>query len=69
MKACVRPPERPDTLTGKIDDVCCIPVGGLVILLALLFVMFQAVFTWAAPADGRDRGSASGRWAALVRPV
>ncbi len=49
MKACVRAPERPDTLTGKIDSVLLHPVGGLVILLALLFVMFQAVFAWAAP--------------------
>ncbi|RZJ03349.1 MAG: ferrous iron transporter B [Brevundimonas sp.] len=49
MKACVRPPERPDTLTGKIDTVLLHPVGGLVILLGLLFVMFQAVFTWATP--------------------
>ncbi|MBJ7486185.1 ferrous iron transporter B, partial [Brevundimonas sp.] len=50
MKACVRPPERPDTLTGKIDGVLLHPVGGLVILAALLFVMFQAVFAWATPA-------------------
>jgi ferrous iron transport protein B len=49
MKACVRPPERPDTLTGKIDSVLLHPVAGLVILLALLFVMFQAVFAWATP--------------------
>jgi len=50
MRACVRPPERPDTLTGKIDSVLLHPVGGLVILMALLFVMFQAVFSWATPA-------------------
>ena len=25
------------------------PVGGLLILLAILFVMFQAVFAWARP--------------------
>ncbi len=49
MKACVRAPERPDTLTGKIDSVLLHPVGGLVILMSLLFVMFQAVFAWAAP--------------------
>ncbi|HEX8661291.1 MAG TPA: ferrous iron transporter B, partial [Brevundimonas sp.] len=49
MKACVRPPERPDTLTGRIDSILLHPVGGLVILLGLLFVMFQAVFTWATP--------------------
>ncbi len=53
MKACVQPPERPDTLTGRIDSVLLHPVGGLLILLALLFVMFQAVFSWATPAaDG-----------------
>ncbi|OYW34723.1 MAG: ferrous iron transporter B, partial [Brevundimonas sp. 12-68-7] len=53
MRDCVRPPERPDTLTGRIDGVLLHPVGGLVILLALLFVMFQAVFAWATPAmDG-----------------
>jgi ferrous iron transport protein B len=50
MRAAVRPPERPDTLTGKIDGVLLHPVIGLVILMALLFVMFQAVFAWATPA-------------------
>lgn len=49
MKACVRPPERPDTLTGKIDSVLLHPVAGMAILFVLLFVMFQAVFSWAAP--------------------
>jgi len=49
MKACVRPPERPDTWTGRIDSVLLHRGWGLVILLALLFVMFQAVFTWATP--------------------
>ena len=57
MKAHVRPPERPDTLTGKIDSVLLHPVAGLAILLALLFVMFQAVFSWAAPLmDGIEGG-------------
>ena len=50
MRATVRPPERPDTLTGKIDGVLLHPVAGLVILMSLLFVMFQAVFAWATPA-------------------
>ncbi|PZO00434.1 MAG: ferrous iron transporter B [Alphaproteobacteria bacterium] len=57
MRTCVRPPERPDTLTGRIDGLLLHPVAGLVILLGLLFVMFQAVFAWAAPAmDGIDAG-------------
>ena len=50
MRECVRPPEHPDTLTGKVDAVLLHPVAGLVILMALLFVMFQAVFAWATPA-------------------
>jgi len=57
FKACVKPPERPDTVTGKIDGVLLHPVAGLLILLTLLFVMFQAVFTWATPVmDGIDGG-------------
>ena len=50
MRACVRPPERPDTLTGKVDAVLLHPVVGLLILTAILFVVFQAVFAWATPA-------------------
>lgn len=57
MKAHVRAAERPDTWTGRIDDVLLHPVGGLLILSAILFVMFQAVFAWAAPAmDGIEAG-------------
>ena len=59
MRACVRPPERPDTLTGTIDSLLLHPVAGLAILMGLLFVMCQAVFAWAAPAmDGIDAGFA-----------
>ena len=70
MKACVQPPERPDTLTGRIDSVLLHPVGGLVILLALLFVMFQAVFTWATPLmDGIEASlGLLGAWVATVIP-
>ena len=48
-RACVHPPAQPDTLTGRIDAVLLHPVAGSAILLALLFLMFQAVFTWAQP--------------------
>ncbi len=70
MRDCIRPPERPDTLTGRIDSVLLHPVGGLVILLGLLFVMFQAVFAWAAPLmDGIDAGfMALGGLVATVLP-
>ncbi|GGI18919.1 ferrous iron transporter B [Bradyrhizobium guangdongense] len=46
---CVSLPARPDTLTSRIDAVVLHPVGGLVVLAAILFVMFQAVFAWAQP--------------------
>ena len=49
IKAAISEPKRPDTLTGKVDGVLLHPVAGLVILLGLLFVMFQAVFAWAKP--------------------
>jgi len=70
FRACVKPPERPDTVTGKIDDVLLHPAAGLAILLGLLFVMFQAVFTWATvPADAIDSGfSALGAWVSQTLP-
>src|SRR6478735_7604640 len=49
IKAAVGVPSRPDTATGRVDAVLLHPVAGLLILLALLFVMFQAVFAWAKP--------------------
>ena len=49
MQAVVTMPAKPDTLTTRLDAVLLHPVAGLVILLVVLFVMFQAVFTWAQP--------------------
>jgi ferrous iron transport protein B len=48
IRAAITQP-APDTLTGKLDAVLLHPVAGLIILLAILFVMFQAVFAWAKP--------------------
>ncbi|KWV59915.1 ferrous iron transporter B [Bradyrhizobium macuxiense] len=50
IAASVTLPAKPDTLTNRIDAVVLHPVAGLVILALILFVMFQAVFTWAQPA-------------------
>jgi ferrous iron transport protein B len=50
LKITVKPPVRPDTWTGKLDNILLHPVGGIVILLSILFLMFQAVFSWATPA-------------------
>jgi len=50
IAATVTPPAKPDTATNRIDSVVLHPVAGLLILLTVLFVMFQAVFSWAQPA-------------------
>jgi ferrous iron transport protein B len=45
---------------GYIDALLLNPVAGLLILLAVLFVMFQAVFSWAAaPMDWIKNGMAA----------
>jgi ferrous iron transport protein B len=50
----------PERLTRRLDRVLLHPVAGPLILLALLFLMFQAVFGWAeAPMDWIDGGMAS----------
>lgn len=49
IKSAISEAARPDTLTRRIDAVLLHPVAGLLILLAVLFVMFQAVFAWAQP--------------------
>jgi len=49
IAAAVGLPARPDTISARVDAVLLHPVAGLVILLSLLFVMFQAVFAWAKP--------------------
>jgi len=44
---------------ARIDALLLHPVAGLVVLAAVLFVMFQAVFSWAeAPMDWIDGGMA-----------
>ena len=49
IAAAVGMPARPDTVSGRVDAVLLHPVAGLVMLLGVLFVMFQAVFAWARP--------------------
>ena len=49
IRDCVTLPAKPDTLTTRVDAIVLHPVGGLVILALILFVMFQAVFSWATP--------------------
>ncbi|MBN9149394.1 MULTISPECIES: ferrous iron transporter B [unclassified Nitrobacter] len=49
IRASVSEPAKPDTWTTRVDGVLLHPVWGMVALLLLLFVMFQAVFAWAEP--------------------
>ena len=50
----------PERLTRQLDRVLLHPVAGPLILLGILFLMFQAVFSWAeAPMDWIDGGMAS----------
>ena len=45
----VTAPGRPDSFSARLDAVLLHPVLGLLVLLGILFLMFQAVFTWAQP--------------------
>ncbi len=40
---------RVPNVTNRIDNIVLHPIMGPIILFALLFVMFQAVFSWAGP--------------------
>ena len=57
----------PARVTRQLDRVLLHPIAGPLALLALLFLMFQAVFSWAAaPMDWIDGGmSALQRWLSL----
>jgi ferrous iron transport protein B len=53
-------PEQIDSHGDRIDRWVLHPVMGLLILAAVMFLMFQAVFSWAAPLQ--DMVSASIAW-------
>ena len=50
LRVAVRRSGERDATTARADAVLLHPVAGLVVLLAILFIMFQAVFAWARPA-------------------
>ncbi len=55
---------------GRFDRVLLHPVGGVVVLAIVMFLIFQAVFSWAAPLmDAIDAGmGALGAWVAEHLP-
>jgi len=57
LACAVQSPARPHTATLRLDKVLLHPAAGLAILLAVLFLMFQAVFAWARlPMELLDAG-------------
>lgn len=64
LKVCVTRSSRPAEQTHSIDRLVLHPVGGVVILLVALALMFQAIFSWAStPADWIESGVAQfGKW-------
>ncbi len=66
----VHEPQRKLDLTDRIDRVVLHPVAGPLLLAVVLFVMFQAVFSWAAwPMDVIHAGfDALGAWLTARMP-
>jgi ferrous iron transport protein B len=64
LGACGYSPPRSNPWFSRIDGVLLHPVWGLAVLAAVLFVMFQAVFSWAeAPMNWIEGAMASlGAW-------
>src|SRR2546427_412908 len=50
LAGCIdRPSIRPKTWTDRIDRVLTHRVWGTLVFLLLMFLVFQAIFTWAKP--------------------
>ena len=66
-------PQRPVTWTDRLDRVLTHRVWGTLVFLAVMFLVFQSIFTWAEPlmelidagkdwlADGASSGAAAAR--------
>jgi len=51
LDASVVMPQRTSLIDDRLDGILLNPFLGIPILVAIMFVVFQAVFTWAAPAQ------------------
>ncbi len=71
LTICVREPVLENRLDDAIDHVVMHPLWGMLILAATLFLMFQAVFSWASvPMDLINAGvDAIGGWLQAVVPA
>ncbi|MGE5517192.1 MAG: ferrous iron transport protein B [Bacteroidota bacterium] len=60
LSRAVHTPARPHAATRRLDQVLLHPFAGLMILFAVLFLMFQGVFSWAQwPMEMIDAGLAA----------
>jgi ferrous iron transport protein B len=66
----VHMPERTARIDDALDRVLLHPVAGLLVLAGLMFLIFQAVFAWAAPLqDGLALAvGASAEWTSAMLP-
>ncbi len=65
-----QPDELPTTATDVIDRVVTHRVGGGIVFVALMVVVFQAIFSWAAPLQAaiEDGVAALGTWISAAIP-
>ena len=70
MQSAVQEPAVDTPRDDRIDSVVLHPVWGTLLLLATLFLMFQAVFSWAEPLmEGIEGGvGALGEWVKTTLP-
>ena len=70
LAAAVCMPRATARIDDRLDRIALHPVAGLLFLAVLLFVMFQAVYAWAAPLmEAIDAGvAAAGAWIGTVMP-
>jgi ferrous iron transport protein B len=64
LRLAVHEPAEPMRLDDAIDRVVLHPLWGMLLLAATMFLMFQAVFSWAAPPMEaiKDGAEALGQW-------
>jgi len=70
LQAAVQVPPVDNQRDDRIDAVVLHPVWGTLLLLATLFLMFQAVFSWAEPLMDGIEGAVGfvGEWVGSVMP-
>lgn len=70
LEAAVTMPRATAELDERLDRVLLHPVLGLLLLAVVLFLMFQAVYSWAEPLMDGIEGvtSASGEWIGAMMP-